>query len=104
MPHSAHDGDGLGCMVLGLRGQGVFAHRKTDEELALRVGCDPNCESDRLAGRTRFHLSALQDLAILVQDAARKHDPGWHNEIAEISNIAGHKQEWFASQGQLVSR
>ena len=69
----------------------------------MRVGCDPDWGARLPAGRARFHLSALQNLAVLVQDAARKQDPGWHDEIAEISGIAWRKQQRITSQGQLVS-
>jgi hypothetical protein len=91
-------------MVLGLGSQGVFAHRKTKRELALPVGCDPDHRVSRLPGSARFHLSALQNLAILVQDAARKQDSGWHDQIAEISRIARGQHEKLASQGQFVGR
>jgi hypothetical protein len=37
MPHSTQKRDGLGPMVFGLRGQGVFTHGQTNSELALRV-------------------------------------------------------------------
>ena len=91
-------------MVLGLGSQGIFPHRYTNGELALRVGCDPDWGASPPPGRARFHLRARQGLAVLVQDAARKQYSRWHDEIAEISNIARRKQQWLALQGQLVRR
>jgi hypothetical protein len=104
MPNGAHHGDTLGRMVFGLNGQGVFAHGQTKGKLALWVGCDPDGGAHRLSGGAGFHLSTFQSQAFLVQDAARNHNTGWHDQIAEISGIARRKQEWLASQGQLVSR
>ena len=91
-------------MVLGLNGQGIFAHGQTNQELALRVGCDPDGGAHWLSGSAGFHLSTLQNLAVLVQDTARNHNASWHDQIAEISGIARRKQEWLASQRQFVSR
>jgi hypothetical protein len=91
-------------MILGLCGQSIFAYRNTKGELALRVGCDPDGGTSRLSGSARFHLSALQNLAVLVEHAARKQDAGWHDQIAEILRIARGQHEKLASQGQLVGR
>jgi hypothetical protein len=91
-------------MVFGLDRDRIFAHRQTDQKLALWVGCDPNGGAHGLSGSTGFHLSTLQNLAVLVHDVARNHHTGGHDHIAQIAGIARRKQEWLASQRQFVSR
>lgn len=89
-------------MVFGLDRDRIFAHRQTDQELALRVGRDPNGGAHGLSGSAGFHLSTLQNLAVLVQDAAQNHNASWHDQIAEVAGLARRKQEWPASQRQFV--
>jgi hypothetical protein len=86
-------------MVFGLDGDGILAHRQPDQELALRVRCNSDGRTYGLSAGAGFDLSALQNLAVLVQDAARNHNTGGHDQIAEIAGITRHKQERLASQG-----
>ena len=91
-------------MVLGLNRDGIFARGQTNQELALRVGCDPDGGPHGFSGSAGFQLGTFQTIAVLVQHAAQNHNTRWHDQIAEIPGIARRKQQWLASQGQFVDR
>jgi hypothetical protein len=87
-----------------LDGDGIVANRQTDQELALRVGCNPDGGPCGFSASAGFHLGTFQTMAVLVRHAARNHNTGWHNQIAKVAGIARRQQKRLASQGQFVGR